>query len=69
MPTMPTASRIAGKVGAVESNTNPISVNPMPTGSENGVGLASVYIPISGCSSEAVSCMVNVISPICPKSR
>ena len=39
----------------------------MPTTSEYGIGRRSVYIPTSGCSSDAVSCSVSVIRPTCEK--
>jgi hypothetical protein len=39
-------------------------VNPIPTASEYGFGRRSVYAPTTGCSSDAVSWNVNVISPI-----
>ncbi len=40
----------------------------MPAASEYGIGLRSVTIPTTGCSSEAVSWNASVISPISPKS-
>ena len=41
----------------------------MPAMSEYGLGWWSVYSPMSGCSSDAVSWKVRVMSPIWPKSR
>src|SRR6476646_3204889 len=41
----------------------------MPVMSEYGLGWWSVYSPITGCSSDAVSWKVKVIRPIWPKSR
>jgi hypothetical protein len=68
IPTHPTASRIAPKLGARASSTSPTSVALIPTGSEYGVGRRSVYSPTAGCNKDAVSCEVSAISPICPKS-
>jgi hypothetical protein len=66
-PISPTASRIAPSVLAIDSSSRPDSENTIPATSEYGIGRRSVYIPTSGCSSDAVSCSVNVISPICEK--
>ncbi len=38
IPMSATATRIMGKVGAIASRNMPTSVNPIPTGSEYGVG-------------------------------
>ena len=58
---------MAPSVAATDSSSSPTSVNAMPKTSEYGIGRRSVYIPTSGCSSDAVSCSVSVISPICEK--
>ena len=59
--------RIVG--GHPDSRASPTSVNPIPNGSEYGLGFLSVYRPMSGCSMDAVNCVVKVISPIFAKSR
>ena len=69
IPTIATAARTIAKVGADAIRISPTMVNVIPIGSEYGVGRWSVYKPTSGCSSDAVSCEVSVISPIWPKSR
>ena len=69
IPTSATAARTIAKVGAEEMAISPTMVNVIPTGREYGVGRWSVYSPTRGCKSDAVSCEVSVISPICPKSR
>ena len=69
MPTKAAASSTVPKFGAKASNNNPHSVQAMPQGSEYGSGRLSVYRPMSGCSSEAVSWKVSVMSPIWPKLR
>src|SRR5689334_5945415 len=65
MPIRPAATSKASNVPAADSSRTPTSVNVMPTTSAYGVGRRSVYRPTSGCSSDAVSCSVNVISPTC----
>src|SRR5689334_1434030 len=65
MPIRPAATSSASNVPAADSSRTPTSVNVMPTTSAYGVGRRSVYRPTSGCSSDAVSCSVNVISPTC----
>ena len=37
----------------------------MPTGSEYGIGRLSVYMPTTGCSSDAVTWKARVSRPIC----
>ena len=69
MPTNATESRIAEKLWDLESISNPASVELMPMASEYGCGRRSVYIPITGCKSDAVACIAKLIIPICPKSR
>ena len=68
MPTHATAASTRPKVGAIDSSSRPTSVKDMPIASEYGFGLASVKRPTTGCSSEAVAWLANVMRPICPKS-
>ena len=65
MPIRPAATRSAANVEAAESISTPASVNAMPPTSEYGIGRRSVYRPMTGCSSDAVSCSVSVIRPTC----
>ncbi len=46
------------------SISTPHSVEAMPKGSDRGCGWRSVAIPISGCSSDAVTWKASVITPI-----
>src|SRR5262245_61026114 len=55
MPTNATAIRIAAYVGATDNNSNPINVKAIPIGNEYGLGRASVNVPMTGCSSDAVT--------------
>jgi hypothetical protein len=64
MPTSATAIRIAVYEGATDSSSNPNNVKAIPIGSEYGFGRASVNVPITGCSNEAVTWLANVIMPI-----
>jgi hypothetical protein len=68
MPTSPAENSSIAKLCAWDSSSRPISVEPMPVASENGIGRRSVNSPTIGCSSEAVSWKVSVISPTWAKS-
>ena len=71
------STRAFGKIALTDPNTtvlppSPVAkpwVQPMPTLSENGCGRLSVKVPTTGCSTDAVSWLVNVIMPTWPKSR
>ena len=64
-PTRPAARRIVASVPATDNSIKPTRENAMPPTSEYGIGRRSVYIPTTGCSSEAVNCSVNAIKPTC----
>lgn len=45
---------MAGKSEAIESNSRPVRVNPIPAAKEYGSGRRSVNVPMNGCKSDAV---------------
>ena len=64
MPINAAAASTAPKCSDTASKHQAASVNDMPIASDCGSGRRSVYEPITGCSSEAVSWLTSVISPM-----
>ena len=48
-------NKMVVKLPTTENSNNPNSVTPIPKASEYGSGRRSVYTPMSGCSSDAVT--------------
>jgi hypothetical protein len=46
--------RIVGKLRAIDKANSPLSVNPIPTVKEYGLGRRSAWSPTSGCRRDAV---------------
>src|SRR5450830_2133729 len=64
-PISAAANRNQPKLPAIANITTPISVKTAPHGSNSGLGCLSVYMPIHGCISDAVTGNVRVISTTC----
>ena len=56
-----------GRLPAVERTSSPASEQAIPVTSEYGAGRRSVIRPTMGCSTDALTMRVNVMSPTCEK--